>query len=454
MKIISLRNFLTTLVTLILFLVTIPDLLAAPLETVTNVNDIGAGSLRQAILDVNTGGEIIFDLPGAPPHTIFVQSELLIDKSLTISGPGANLLTIDGTGSDTRVITVNDGVVGQSEVMISGFTVDGGLSATNGIFNRDNLTLNNIAVIGTQDGLVAAGQFSVGALLTVNDSLLTDNTQSGLFVFGAIGASSEGSTVIINRTTITNNEDFGIINFGTQLDSAVSSTVIIDKSTISGQPIAIFNDGGNAPGASGGVVDMRNSTMSGHTNVAFFNSGPGVDGASGPLVRISSSTIADNEVGLIYNDADIDPLSMEVKNSIIGDNIVDCSIPGGALTALGNNLDTDGSCEGFTQVTPAALNLGPLQNNGGLTKTHALISPSAAIDAVTDCTFINGASVIEDQRGFFRPPTICDAGAFEFGATPVVERNVPTISQWGILITAILLGITSLVFYKKAMSSA
>jgi len=430
------------------------SLIAAPLETVRNTNDMGAGSLRQAIIDVNPYGEIIFNLPGPTAHTIFVQSELLIDKSLTISGPGSNQLTIDGTGSAIRVITVNDEVVGQSNVVISGLTVDGGLSAINGIFNRENLTVNDITVKGTQDGLVAAGQFSAGALLTVNDSLLTDNTQSGLFVFGAIGAPSEGSTVIINRTTITKNEDFGIINFGTQLDSAVSSTVIINKSTISGQPIAVFNDGGNAPNASGGVVDMRNSTMSGHTNVAFFNNGPGVDGALGPVCRISSSTIADNEVGLIYNDSNIDVLTMEVKNSIIGDNVIDCSIPGGGLAGLGNNLDTDGSCEGFMQVTPAALNLGPLLNNGGPTETHALISPSAAIDIVTDCTFIDEAPVFEDQRGFFRPPVICDAGAFELGAAPVVERNVATISQWGILITALLLGITSLVFYKKTIKSA
>lgn len=422
---------------------------AAPLETVTNTNDAGPGSLRQALVDVDNNGVIVFDLPGAGPHTIFVLSTLLIDKSLTLTGPGANLLTVDGTSGDTIVFQVNNGVPEQSVVQISGITVDGGLTAINGIFNRDILTINDLIVTGTRDGLVAAGQFSVGALLTINDSRLTGNTQAGIFIFGALNPGSEGSLVEINRTTISNNDVFGIINFATQQDSAESSTVIINKSTLSDQPIAILNTGGNAPGVTGGVVEMRNSTMSNHSNVAFFNGGPGVDGALGPVVRISSSTIAGNNAGLIYNDTNINVLTMEIKNSIIGDNQTNCAVVGDGLTSLGGNLDTDGSCLGFTQVTPAALNLGPLQNNGGPTDTHALILPSVAIDSVSDCTFINGSQVLEDQREFFRPPVNCDAGAFELeGINPQI-RNVPTLSEWGVIVMVILFGIIAFLFNRR-----
>ena len=139
---------------------------------------------------------------------------------------------------------------------------------------------------------------------------------------------------------------------------------------------------------------------------------------------------------------------MEVKNSIIGDNEIDCSIPGDGLRALGNNLDTDGSCEGFMQVTPRALNLGRLENNGGPTETHALIPPSLAIDAVTDCTFIDGRPVLEDQRGFLRPPTNCNAGAFEHGSLPVAVRNVPSMNNFGALITVVFI-VLAVIMRKK-----
>ena len=88
-----------------LALLLVPSLLyAAQLETVTNANDVGGGSLRQAIADVDPGGEIIFNIPGAGPHTIFTSSPLEIDKSMTIKGPGANLLTIESGGGNDQVI--------------------------------------------------------------------------------------------------------------------------------------------------------------------------------------------------------------------------------------------------------------------------------------------------------------------------------------------------------------
>jgi hypothetical protein len=126
-----------------LVLLLIPYLVyAAPLETVTNTNDAGAGSLRQAIADVDPGGEIIFNIPGAGPHTIFTSSPLEIDKALTIKGPGENLLTINSVGAGLQGIIVSDMLVTQQHVVISGLTLDGGMSNISGILNRENLTLN------------------------------------------------------------------------------------------------------------------------------------------------------------------------------------------------------------------------------------------------------------------------------------------------------------------------
>src|SRR5438094_5417285 len=62
--------------------------------TVTNTNDSGPGSLRQALVDANDGDTINFD-PALKGQTVLLTTaELAIAKSITISGPGANLLAV------------------------------------------------------------------------------------------------------------------------------------------------------------------------------------------------------------------------------------------------------------------------------------------------------------------------------------------------------------------------
>ncbi len=96
----------------------------------------------------------------------------------------------------------------------------------------------------------------------------------------------------------------------------------------------------------------------------------------------------------------------------------DCA---GTLTSQGFNIVSTPNCTitgPFSQVDPL---LGPLQNNGGPTLTHALLSGSPAIDAgeTPNCTDNLGAPIATDQRGLQRPANggislRCDIGAFEF----------------------------------------
>jgi len=58
-------------------------------STVTNLNDAGAGSLRQAIIDTPSGGTVDFQ-DGLTGTITLPSGELLINKDLTIAGPGAN----------------------------------------------------------------------------------------------------------------------------------------------------------------------------------------------------------------------------------------------------------------------------------------------------------------------------------------------------------------------------
>ena len=61
--------------------------------TVTNTNDSGAGSLRQAIADALNGDTIDFGVTGTITLT---TGELLVNKGITIHGPGPDHLTVDG----------------------------------------------------------------------------------------------------------------------------------------------------------------------------------------------------------------------------------------------------------------------------------------------------------------------------------------------------------------------
>src|SRR6266511_885838 len=64
--------------------------------TVTNTNDSGAGSLRQALIDASDGDTITFAVSGT---IVLTSGELLVDKSITIPGPGAGRLAVDGNAT-------------------------------------------------------------------------------------------------------------------------------------------------------------------------------------------------------------------------------------------------------------------------------------------------------------------------------------------------------------------
>ena len=94
---------------------------------VCNTNDSGPGSLRQAILDASSGDTINF-APSVTTVTL-TSGELVIDKNLTITGPGANRLTVTAKPHDFvafRVFNISSSTV---TVSISGITISNGYCA-------------------------------------------------------------------------------------------------------------------------------------------------------------------------------------------------------------------------------------------------------------------------------------------------------------------------------------
>lgn len=110
----------------------------------------------------------------------------------------------------------------------------------------------------------------------------------------------------------------------------------------------------------------------------------------------------------------------------------DCFNSGGTVTDNNYNLVEDNSC-GFTGGSDP--DLGPLQDNGGATFTHALLPDSPAIDKISTSEASCTPGVTRDQRGQPRANGVgqggsaCDIGAFEFDSNPSPDIVVLGNSQ-------------------------
>ena len=95
---------------------------------VCNTNDSGPGSLRQAILNASSGDTINF-APGVTTVNLTSGEELVIDKNLTITGPGANRLTVQRSAYAARIFNISSSTV---IVSISGITISNGYTSDPG----------------------------------------------------------------------------------------------------------------------------------------------------------------------------------------------------------------------------------------------------------------------------------------------------------------------------------
>ena len=172
---------------------------------VNNTNDSGAGSLRQAILDANgsAGADVItFNLTGCP-CSILLSSRLDINDALTISGPGAGQLALDGGHAAQVFATAN------VPVSISGLTIRNGNAITpttsgegGAIYAAGPLTLTQVTIESNSAAIYGGGVF-VNNTAHIIDNVFTNNTVTkydggGLYVSNALQIS--GSQFRNNRT--------------------------------------------------------------------------------------------------------------------------------------------------------------------------------------------------------------------------------------------------------------
>jgi hypothetical protein len=348
-----------------------PPVAHAATLTVSNMNDNGAGSLRQAIADA-ASGDIITFAPGLTGTITLTSGELLINKDLTIIGPGAASLAISGNDV-SRVFDIASGVT----VSIYGVTIRDGHTSNDGggIATMGALRLSHVIV--SSNSADNGGGISV---LTGGALTLTDVTISGNTATAGGGVDVYAGTATMNNVTISGN-------------------------TVSEAGGGIYNDG---------TVTLVNVTISGN---AAATGGGGISNKD--TATLTNVTISNNSGGGFLQDG-YSYTSATLRNTLIANNTAANCHLNKALTSQGYNLSSDNSCaSSFT--APGDRNntnplLGALADNGGSTQTHALQAGSPAIDAGT-----NTGCPSADQRGVTRPldgdgnsTTICDIGAFEY----------------------------------------
>jgi hypothetical protein len=434
-----------------------------PRDTTKNIAELiadpgsdGTISLREAIMASNrtSGANVItFDrATSGIPIQLTEGRPLVINNSVAISGLGAGRTTVKAADSAPIFVvqtTYEDpGAVTLDGLMLTGCN-GGGYGAIFAQFAY--LTVSNSIIEGNDAGRVgAAGGINSMSHLTVINSTISGNSAPG----GSGGIFAQGDLTIIDSTISGNSGYYGGI-FGVDVNisnSTISNnsagrsgggfearhSLTISNSTISGNSANYSGAGINVRrGASatisnstisdnvgfGGGIFAEEMTILNISNSTIFGNSAGVGGYGGGIftsgeVTVKSSIVAGNvylEDGYspdLYSDTG----TSTVINSLIGDNT-----GSGLEPTLDGVLDVNGNLIGSPDALLDPL-LGPLADNGGATRTMALLSGSPAIDRGA-----NLSSLATDQRGpgFARVSGgRADIGAFE------VQRSLftPTVT--------------------------
>ena len=427
---------------------------------VTNTHNSGPGSLRQAINDANARpglDAIRFDVIGVIGGTNRWRS-LVVSDDLLISGPGADRLEIRGHPADSgSVIAVgsrpNCPAIELSKVKISRGT-------TNGIRSCGPVSISDSVISGNQrNGLSLTGEqsnhkivrttvtdnytgirasYSPNPLgrsgsLSIAESTISDNRGTGI--------SASGVNVVVNRSAIQRNGE-GIRAVTQLTENRLVGSVRVTKSTISGNSgdgiwHLRHHDAGQSAYAEMPELHISDSTIAENGRHGVLQTGTCL--LITRCTTIDFTTISNN-AGYGLSLTESVAFRVFVRKSIISGNALgQCrSTRLRAITSF--NLVSDLSCgPNFAELQGVDPLLDTLRNNGGPTRTMALLPGSPAIDVIpsrviepwraflpgTRCT--EGAS---DQRGVARPAgSSCDIGAYEQSdviLTPIPIAGIKT----------------------------
>jgi CSLREA domain-containing protein len=354
----------------------------------------GTCTLRAALQESNAmagsntvelpAGTYLLTLPGSGGVN---QGDLNITESVRILGAGASNTRIDGNGDtlDTRIFQVQTGSLQVSDVTLQ----NGGseiVSAGGGIrIDSGSVFLTRVVMTGNEAFSNGGAIAQFAGLLSLTDTTLDSNTVTSRG--GGLYAGPD-TTVGITRCTFSNNQS--------TLGGAIQSfgQLTMENSTVSG------NSGSAGTGGiiNVGTMNLNNVTITNNTSNEETEGRAGGISGNGGTLNLRNTLIAGN-----VNTAGGSP---------------DCA---GTLTSQGFNLiqsTTGCTVVGTTTGNLLGVNplLGPLANNGGLTRTHSIGSTSPARDAGNPAAPGSSSTACRttDQRGVSRPQgPRCDIGAFE-----------------------------------------
>lgn len=359
-----------------------------------NNGTVGGLSLRDAIALADADDTITFDASVVPGFFTLTLGALTIDGDVRINGPGVNHLTISAN-SASRVFDIAPG----ADANLFGMTLVNGYSGTapgGCINNRGTLKLVSCRIENSESTTLGGGVYN------------------------------DGGTLILETTTVTSNEAVdggGLYN--------VSGRTTLRRSLVSGN--TALQDGAGLY-ANGGDTFVINTTFSGNQVTGSNGDGGGLF-TNGANVVLVNATIFGNSTGAGGRGGGAFSLSgMTVRNTIIAGNTTSGAGPDvhGAFTSEGHNfigleigatgfdfMDTDlnyttAGVVGVSEVLEVTL-----LDNGGPTRTHALVPESPAIDAGRNLNAIDPSTFAVlnyDQRDEEYPRIengTVDIGAFE-----------------------------------------
>ncbi len=223
---------------------------------VTNTNDSGVGSLRDAITQARASAGA--DTINITATGVIVLSTWLpnITDTLTIHGPGASLLTISGNNTVNVMSVVGGGTLHLSDVTIAN---GGNTNYGGGIYNEGTLLITNTTFYSNAASFDGGGIMNGGGKLIVTNSTLYSNTAG----YGG-GIYNNGPLTVTNSTFYSNTSS---VSAGGGIYNQLGNTAIISNSTFYSNTATTAGGGIHNEG----TLTVTNGTIANNTAPLYGN---------------------------------------------------------------------------------------------------------------------------------------------------------------------------------------